>query len=77
MILYLLLPYDIIPEAVYGVVGLLDDIVVVLIFIIPTARLIYSAYSNNLLQNGEVRNDSIEIQADSEAPPVESVNSQS
>ena len=43
--LYLMMPYDLIPEAVYGFVGVLDDIVIVLFLIVPLTRAIYSAYT--------------------------------
>ena len=45
LILYLLMPYDIIPEAVYGFLGMLDDIFVVLLFLVPITRAIYQGYA--------------------------------
>ena len=32
--LYLLSPFDIVPEAAFGVIGLLDDLVIVALFLI-------------------------------------------
>jgi len=48
LMIYLLMPWDIIPESVYGVLGLVDDVFVVLFFMIPISRAIYAGYSRRL-----------------------------
>ena len=45
MFLYVLVPYDIIPESVYGVLGIIDDIFIVLLFLVPITRGIFTAYA--------------------------------
>ncbi len=44
---YILLPYDIIPEAVYGVFGLIDDLFLILLVLILVTRAAYARYSAN------------------------------
>ena len=37
-VVYLLIPFDIVPEVVFGVFGLLDDLIVVLVAIFMVTR---------------------------------------
>jgi RING finger protein 170 len=45
---YLLSPFDIIPEAAFGLIGLLDDLVIVAMFLIYASVL----FRNLVAQNG-------------------------
>ena len=39
VVLYILSPFDLVPEAVFGVLGLLDDVVIGCIFLVVAAGL--------------------------------------
>ena len=38
VILYILSPFDLIPESIYGIVGYIDDVIIVLLVFIIIAR---------------------------------------
>ena len=46
LILYILMPLDILPESVLGMVGLADDVVIIM-FVCVYITLIYRAYITN------------------------------
>ncbi|CAN7078066.1 unnamed protein product [Brassica oleracea var. botrytis] len=38
-VIYIISPIDIIPEALFGIIGLLDDVIIALIFLLHVAAL--------------------------------------
>lgn len=58
LVLYVLSPLDIIPEAVFGVIGLIDDILLVGIVLMVLTSAFYTAYSNNFRrEQGDIQED--------------------
>jgi len=47
---YLLSPFDIIPEAVFGLIGLLDDLFIIIIVLFMLANSFYHAYAERSRQ---------------------------
>lgn len=56
LVLYILSPLDIIPEAIFGIIGLLDDLIVfgVLIYILIELYYQHMARRNNLMFNNNI-----------------------
>lgn len=50
---YVLSPLDIIPEAIYGFIGLLDDIFIILVIAVCLSRCVYSRYTGRYSQPPE------------------------
>ncbi len=65
LIIYVLSPYDFLPESVYGVIGLIDDIFLLLIGFFVLARCFYSAYAS---RHSVPPNAGDELPASSEVP---------
>ena len=48
---YLLSPFDLIPESVFGVVGLVDDLLYIAVCLFIVGRMFYNAYSTRFVHN--------------------------
>lgn len=51
--LYFLSPFDIIPESVFGVLGLIDDVLIFFLCLIPISRGIYTSFAERAIRNQE------------------------
>jgi RING finger protein 170 len=48
-LLYFLSPFDIVPEAFFGIIGIVDDIFVVFILLFAMSNMFYNSQSENYL----------------------------
>ena len=51
LISYVLSPFDLIPESVFGAIGLIDDFLIIVIVLFSFGNMFYSAYSNRFQNN--------------------------
>ncbi len=54
LIAYVLSPFDIIPESVFGVIGLVDDFLLIVIVLFVLGNSFYTAYSNSFQRGGQL-----------------------
>ncbi len=47
LLLYVISPFDLIPEAVFGAIGLIDDLLIIVIVLFVLANTFYVAYSRH------------------------------
>ncbi len=50
MVAYVLSPFDLIPEAIFGVIGLIDDVLLAVIVLFSIANGFYTAYTRRQVE---------------------------